>query len=575
MRPISLHLVLAIVSFLVFCEISAGQAVSGNIIGTVNDASGAAVEHATVTITDLDRGINYKTTTNESGLYEQTHLLAGRYKVNISASGFGAFESVADVQIDSSTRVDARLGVQGQSTQVTVTDETPLLKVDRADVSTTLTTDELGGLPILNRNVTQMLLVTPGTQLNDWTHAAAENPQGGYQIDVNGQQFTSNGFLLDGTENNSAILGIAVINPNIDSLQEFKVTTGNYDAAFGSVAGALLQATTKSGSNSFHGSLFEYLRNDVFNAEDWTSQQSLPLRWNQLGGSIGGPILKNKLFFFSDYQGLRRRRAASVVTTVPTAAERAGNLTGLLGNYICADGSSSATPCANPYNVQTTEGATVPAQAGMIFDPTTGNADGTGRQAIASGGQVNVLPSVPTAVTNILAYLPMPNTGGAGAIANNYVATGSEAFNSDQGDGRIDYNFSDTLHFFGRYTIADFSKSAPGAFGAIAGGPALNSIGFAGTATARNQSLALGATYTLSSSLITDFRFGFYRYRIRVQPNGVGTTPASDAGFPGLNLGTPETSGMPAFYVNGDGGFDFGYALGVNQCNCPLKETEN
>ena len=179
MRPISLHLVLAIVSFFVFCDISAGQAVSGNIIGTVNDASGAAVEHATVTITDLDRGINYKTTTNESGLYEQTHLLAGRYKVNISASGFSAFESVADVQIDSSTRVDARLGVQGQSTQVTVTDETPLLKVDRADVSTTLTTEELGNLPILNRNVTQMLLVTPGTQINDWTHAAAENPQGG------------------------------------------------------------------------------------------------------------------------------------------------------------------------------------------------------------------------------------------------------------------------------------------------------------------------------------------------------------------------------------------------------------
>lgn len=297
MRPISLHLVLAIVSFFVFCEISAGQAVSGNIIGTVNDASGAAVEHATVTITDLDRGINYKTTTNESGLYEQTHLLAGRYKVNISASGFSAFESVADVQIDSSTRVDARLGVQGQSTQVTVTDETPLLKVDRADVSTTLTTEELGNLPILNRNVTQMLLVTPGTQINDWTHAAAENPQGGYQIDVNGQQFTSNGFLLDGTENNSAILGIAVVNPNIDSLQEFKITTSNYDAQFGSVAGALLQGTTKSGTNSFHGSLFEYLRNDTFNAKDRFSSLNLPLRWNQFGGSMGGPIKKEKSSF--------------------------------------------------------------------------------------------------------------------------------------------------------------------------------------------------------------------------------------------------------------------------------------
>src|SRR6185312_5643928 len=202
---------------------------------------------------------------------------------------------------------------------------------------TTLTTTEVANLPVLNRNATGLVFTSPGTQLTSFQHSAAENPQGGYQFASNGQQFTSNGFLLDGTENNSAILGIAVINPNIDSLQEFKVTTGNYDAAFVSVAGALLQATTKSGGNSFHGSLFEYLRNDAFNAKDWTSQQSLPLRWNQFGGSIGGPILKNKLFFFTDYQGLRRRRAASVVTTVPTAAERTGDLRGLLGNFICAD----------------------------------------------------------------------------------------------------------------------------------------------------------------------------------------------------------------------------------------------
>jgi hypothetical protein len=559
--------------FFLLCEVSVGQAVYGNILGTVSDASGAAVANAVITITDTDRGVSYHTTANESGNYEQTHLLAGHYKVSASAAGFSEFQAAAEVQIDSSTRVDVRLGVQGQSTKVTVTDETPQLKVDRADVSTTLSTQELGGLPILNRNVTQMLLVTPGTQLNDWTHAAAENPQGGYQIDVNGQQFTSNGFLLDGTENDSAILGIAVVNPNIDSLQEFKVTTGNYDAQFGSVAGALLQGTTKSGTNSFHGSLFEYLRNDTFNAKDRFSALDLPLRWNQFGGSVGGPILKEKLFFFGDYQGTRRRRAASVITTVPTAAERSGDLTALLGNFICSDGSNSPTPCASPQLVPTTQGGFVPAQAGMIFDPTTGNPDGSQRQAITTGGQVNVIP-VPTAVSNILAFLPLPNTN-PGSIANNYIASGSEKFDSDQVDGRIDYNFSDKIHIFGRYTIADFDLSAPGAYGTEAGGPALSGINFAGSSLDRNQSLALGSTYTLSSTLITDFRFGFYRYRIRVQPNGVGTTPAMDAGLPGLNLGTTETSGMPAFYVNGNGGFNFGYALGVNQCNCPLKETEN
>ena len=267
--------------FVAACRVSEGQAVYGNIIGTVTDPSGGVVPNAAVVFTDTDRGVTYQTVTNASGNYEQTHLLAGHYKIKITATGFGPFEAAADVQIDASTRVDAQLGLEQASTKVEVTSETPLLKVDRADVSTTLSTGELSSLPILNRNLTQMLLVTPGTQLNDWQHASSENPQGGYQIDVNGQQFTSNGFLLDGTENNSAILGIAVINPNIDSLQEFKVTTSNYDASFGSVAGALLQATTKSGTNSFRGSLFEYLRNDAFNAANWAAQQDLPLRWNQ------------------------------------------------------------------------------------------------------------------------------------------------------------------------------------------------------------------------------------------------------------------------------------------------------
>jgi len=211
----------------------------------------------------------------------------------------------------------------------------------------------------------------------------------------------------------------------------------------------------------------------------------------------------------------------------------------------------------------------------MIFDPSTGNPDGTGRLAISSGGQVNVIPSVAAPITNLLAFLPAPNAGAPGDIANNFIGTGSERFNSDQADGRVDYNFSEKLHFFGRYTIADFDKHAPGAFGEEAGGPGLNGIFFAGSSLARNQSLSLGATYTFSPTLVTDFRFGAFRYRVRVQPNGVGTTPALDAGLPGLNLGTTETSGMPAFYINGNGSFDFGYALGVNQCNCPLKETEN
>ncbi len=551
------------------------QAVSGNIVGTVTDPAGAAIPGAKIAITDRDRGISFETKTNETGNYSQTHLLAGRYHIEIAVSGFSSFAADADVEVDATTRVDALLKVGETQTAITVAEDTPLLKTDRADVSTTLTGNEIESLPILDRNLTSLLLVVPGAQMNSWQHATSENPQGGMQINVNGQFFTSNGFLLDGTENESAILGIAVINPNLDSLQDFKVTTSNYDAEFGSVSGALLQATTKSGANQWHGSLFEFLRNDFFNAADHFTSLNPPLRWNQFGGSVGGAIVKNKVFFFFDYQGTRRRDGGSLITTVPTAAERSGDLRSQLGSYICNGANPvSATPCVNPVMVTTTEGAQVPAQAGMVFNPNSGDpTTGNGRQVFSTNGQVNVIPSYALGqpMQKLLGYLPMPNYGTG--IYNNYIASLSQMFNVDQYDGRVDYALSQSTHLFARYTIADFNKQAPGAFGNVAGGP--SAFGFAGDSLVRNQSLAVGADHTFSPSLITDFRFGFYRYRVRVQPNGVGTTPALDAGLPGLNTGTIATSGMPAFYVNGNGGFNFGYALGVNQCNCPLKQTEN
>src|SRR6185437_2839999 len=175
--------------------------------------------------------------------------------------GFAAFLANAAVQVDATTRVDVTMSPAGKQTVVTVTTDIPLLISDRAEIATTLTGRELQRLPVLDRNVTNLVSVIPGAQLNIWQHGISENPQQGVNVNVNGQFFTSNGFLLDGTENHSAILGIAVINPNLDSLQDFKISTSNYDAEFGSAAGALLQATTKSGTNQVHGSLFEFLRN--------------------------------------------------------------------------------------------------------------------------------------------------------------------------------------------------------------------------------------------------------------------------------------------------------------------------
>lgn len=548
------------------------QAVSGSIFGTVTDSTGAVVPGATVAIRDVDRGLDYQAKTIADGNYIQTHLLAGRYRVTITSPGFETFAADATVDVDAATRVDAQLALGKASTAVTVTSESPLLKLDRAELSDTLSSNELASLPVLGRNMTELMLAMPGAYADSFQVATSENPQQGLQIDVNGQSFTANGFLLDGTTNQNPLLAIAIINPNIDSLQELKVTTSNYDAEFGSVAGALMQATTRSGTNQWHGTGFEYLQNNIFNSANPFTGANPPIRWNQFGGSLGGPIKKNKLFIFGDYQGSRQRNGGSLITSVPTQAERGGNLQAFLGNYICSNGSVSPNPCASPLMVPTTEGGSVPAQGGMVFNPNTGNPDGTGRQAYTTGGQVNVIP-VPQPLTNIMSYLPPPNFGAPGQIFNNYLASGSEIYDIDQPDVRVDYTISNKASFFGRYSLADFTIQAPAAFGPEAGGPAF--FNFAGQSLDRNQSLALGLTYTFNPTLVGEFRFGTFRYRIRVEPFGQGTAPATQAGLPNLNLGTQDTSGMPAFYIQGNGGFDFGYALGVNACNCPLKETEN
>lgn len=553
------------------CATLFGQAVSGNIAGTIQDAAGAAVAGAKITITDLDRGTVYSVQSSSDGNYSQTHLLAGRYQVRVEGPGFGISTANASVEVDATTRLDVTLRPANVQTTVEVTDATPLLTTDRAEISTTLTGSQVEQLPVLNRNVTNLLVEVPGTQFNTWQHSAAENPQQGIQANVNGQFFTANGFILDGTENQSAILGIAVINPNIDSLQEFKVSTSNYEAEFGAASGALIEATTRSGTNQWHGSLFEFLQNNLTNATNPFTQINPVVRWNQFGGSVGFPILHDKLFGFFDYQGTRRRTGGSVLTTVATAAERNGDLTGLLGDYVCADGTVSAGPCANPALVKTTEGATVPARAGMVFDPYTGNpATGSGREVYSQNGQVNIIP-VAAPMQKLLSLLPLPNNGTG--IVNNFISDGVQMFDTDQYDGRVDYNWTTKTHIFGRYTLADFNNYSPAAFGDAGGGP--TAFSFSGDSIDRNQSLALGLDHTFSPTLVTDARLGFYRYRIRVQPNDAGTTPAQDAGLPGLNTGSPSTTGLPAFYINGNGGFNFGYGLNVNQCNCPLKETEN
>src|SRR5215510_8018856 len=311
-----------------FSGAASAQAVYGSISGTVTDPSGAVVSGVTVTITSIERRTADKVTTNDSGLYIKERLLPGDYEVKIEAQGFKQkVVSSVRVDVDTQTKVDAVLETGALTDTVTVTaGEGQLLKTDRADVATTFDQKQVTDLPILDRNFTKFILLTPGTQQLQWQHAASENPQGSTQIMVNGQHFSGTGYQLDGTENRDPILGIIVINPNFEAIGETKITSQNYDAEFGQAIAGVVSVATKSGTNDKHGAIYGIRQNDIMQARNPFSQAErnkqtgkfIPdsLR-NQFGGAIGGPIIKDRFFYFSDFAVLRGRRVGSPLLIAP------------------------------------------------------------------------------------------------------------------------------------------------------------------------------------------------------------------------------------------------------------------
>src|SRR6266852_1501290 len=318
--------------FAVFCLVlamsapnSSAQAVFGSVLGTVTDGQGNAVAGAKITVTSIGKSTVYETTSNDSGNFSVTHLIPDNYRVHIEATGFKSYDVASvDVSADSSVTVDAPLQVGSVSQTVEVTGEVPQLKTDRADVALEFSQKYVEDLPVLSRNFTSFELLSPGTQkLPGFNHAATENPQGGGQIQVNGQHFSGTNFELDGTDNQDPILGIIVVNPNLDAIAETKIALQDYDAEAGKATSGIIRVQTKSGSNEFHGSGFFYYRNSAQQARnpfnDKPGKDFPNATYKQFGGSVGGPILKNKLFFFGDYQGTKQIAGITNQYTVPTA----------------------------------------------------------------------------------------------------------------------------------------------------------------------------------------------------------------------------------------------------------------
>ncbi|HWC18888.1 MAG TPA: TonB-dependent receptor, partial [Terriglobales bacterium] len=560
---------------------SFGQAVYGSIFGTVTDSTGAVIPNAKVTVTDVRKGSSDSYTTNESGNYSATHLIPDVYKIKIEAQGFTTAESDnIQVSADTGAKFDAVLKAGSQSETVQVTAEAPQLKTDRADVAVEFNQQYVENLPIVNRNFTALELAAPGTQqLVGWNHASTENPQGSMQIFVNGQHFSGTGYELDGTDNQDPILGIIVVNPNLDAITESKMALQNYDAEFGKAVAGLVTVQTKSGSNDLHGSAFWFRRSDANQARDPFTQYKVdPItgrflpraRWNNFGGTVGGPILKDKLFFFGDYQGTRQTSGITNQLTVPLAS--------VISSCTAATGFCDLSP----YNSLIGNG-TAGDPSNYIYDPATGNqTTGAGRlvfcgsqgsvpAATCLAANANKIPvgRISPVAQNILKLFPAPTAAG---IQNNFIASGSGPFNQNAFDTRVDYNANQSTQVFGRFSLAYFSLSGKGLLGQL-GGVGNGVGGLAGSSITHNYSLASGVTKTLSSTLLTDFRFGYFKYNPTTHKPDEGTTPAKNLGIPNINMGDVFTSGLPSFEDVGPIS-SFGDGLNIGRCNCPLVESE-
>ncbi len=538
---------------------ASAQEVTASIVGTVSDPSGAPISGAAVTATDTERGTTWTAKTNDSGGYNLPRVPVGTYKVEIAASGFQkAVHPPFTLVLNQTARVDVQMKVGQVTETVEVTGTTPVLQTEDAQVSTIIDAKTNDNLPLATRNFLQLTLLTPGAisvdpqSMNTGSNLAEE----GGRPYINGNREQANNFLLDGIDNNQASENLIGFTPSPDAIGEFNLITQNASAEFGNYNGGIINATIKSGTNSLHGNVFEFFRNDKFNANKWenglgvgTSTGVLPtpkLRWNMFGGTIGGPIVKNKLFFFGDYQGGRLDfPSSSSGMAVLTADEIRGNFGALCQTGFTGPG-GTCLPTTDPNKV-----------AVQLYNPCaagTGGTSGTPCSILAPAARTsqpflnNVIPAnmldpVFTAlVTNPLYPKAVSNlSNGFGQAVN----TTAQQFNTDQGDLKIDYDPSERDRFFGRFSKSDQYD------------PSTNSQAILGNTVNEAYIISGGIswTHTFSPNLLNEFRIGENWTRL---PHGLTAFNASVGKLAesiGISDGNPGgLTGLPLLAFGGGAG---------------------
>ncbi|MGB7022885.1 MAG: carboxypeptidase regulatory-like domain-containing protein [Candidatus Acidiferrales bacterium] len=504
-----------------------GQIDRGAIAGRILDASGAVVPNATVTITNKATGVAVTTDVDAAGEYQVLTLIPGIYSVKVSAAGFDSvLRDNITLHVQDHLSLDFTLKVGSVKTEIVVTGGEPILQTQTADLGTVVNEQRINDLPLNGRRYADLALLEPGVD----KYYGAANPAPD-RFSVSGNSELQNNFLLNGIDNNSFSenlqeLSVQVVQPPPDALQEFKIQTRTYSAEFGNSAGAVVNATIKSGTNGYHGDLYEFFRNKVLDANSWINNVIGSPRGgfsqNQFGGTVGGPIMKDKLFFFGDLERFTSREGTSVQSTVPTPLMTQGNFTEL--NYTLNNPQVPGQSGCYAGNI---------IQAGC-FDPVA--------QKLMSLVAGTATPNVPSAVA-------VEGTPGSWTGAPNYVYPTSIPDDVYSLDGRIDYTLSPKDQIFGSYSYRHVNRQDP----RWTGNPLIGNGNFATQYRWHQQSIALGWTRTLSNSMVNDLRFGFNRDYAHSDPNGltVGTSQAQTAiGLSGIPNG-PGSAGIPPFFIGG------------------------
>ena len=508
------------------------QVDTARLQGTVTDPQGAAVSGTAVTVTNIDTGRVTSATTNDLGYYTVSALPPGRYRVEVTQQGFKKISRALELQVAQVGVADFRLDVGEVTQTVTVEAGSPVMNPADSAIGDVVETRQITELPLNGRNFTELATLIPGVTRGNPTGSATGSgnntetfrfgQSGGASLAVNGLRPQNNNFVLDGIDNNETLVNTIVFFPPADAIDEFRVQTSVAPAEIGRAGGAVIATSLKSGTNDLHGTAFLFNRDQIFDAKDFFNSGKQPgFHRNQFGGTIGGPVIKNKLFFFADYEGLRQKQPlGSAVNTVPTDAMRAGDFS-QLRNAGCATGLVPGGTCSSNPN------ATVSI---VVQDPATG------KQFMGNGAQPNVIPTnfINQVGQNYLKAFPEPNCtpqidSRCMTIINNYINTQVRVENWNDFDVRADYLYNDRNSFFVRVSRGQADQTQTPSIATLPSG-----FG-SGTNFNHPWGASIGWTDTINQNLVNTFHFGFVRTSYGFTPPFNNVPICTNLGIPNCN----------------------------------------